>query len=131
MDNDNLLIICRSCGRKTLMHNMRPDSDGENMICVDCLKKKSTVKAATGIFGKADVENTPFTSPTEKRVHKTEQKEKMVKYLCTNCKYKFSRKESQAVEKCPYCGKSTIILDNALGAEKLIKDSTDKRFETW
>ncbi len=45
MDNDNLLIICRACGRKALMHNMRPDKTGENMICIDCYKKGATAMA--------------------------------------------------------------------------------------
>lgn len=130
MDNDNLLIICRSCGRKTLMHNMRPDSDGENMICMDCYKKKGTATPITSIFGKKEVHNAPYEPP----VHKTDKapvKEKMLKYVCTNCKYKFSRKESQHVEKCPYCGRNTVMIDNALGADKLLKDSQDKKFEGW
>ena len=55
----------------------------------------------------------------------------MNKYICTNCKYKFSRKKSREVENCPYCGKNTIIVDNQLGADKLIQDSTDKKFDTW
>ncbi len=131
MDNDNLLIICRSCGRKTLMHNMREDTDKENMICIDCYKKKAPASKSTlGIFGKKIVENSPYDSPAAKK-EKAPIKERMIKYICTNCKYKFSRKESQQVEKCPYCGKMTIIQDNALGAEKILKESTDKRFEKW
>ena len=131
MDTDNLLIICRSCGRKTLMHNMRPYNDGENMICVECLKKKGpSVTPVSNIFAKKTISNSPSDAPLSKK-NKTEHKEKMIKYICTNCKYKFSRKESQSVEKCPYCGRDSIMIDNALGADKLIKESADKRFEGW
>ncbi|MGV8171359.1 MAG: hypothetical protein ACP5OA_01565 [Candidatus Woesearchaeota archaeon] len=123
MDTENLLIVCRSCGRKVLMHNMRPDSTGENMICVDCYKRNSPAKTMS--ISEAAAEKAP------KPVKKTEHSEKMIKYICTSCKYKFSRKETQEVAKCPYCSKNTIVLDSGLGADKLLKESDNKRFETW
>ncbi len=122
MDTENLLIVCRSCGRKVLMHNMRPDATGENMICVDCYKRNSPAKTMS-VSEKA-AEQMP-------KPKKTEKSEPMVKYICTSCKYKFSRKASQEVSKCPYCGKTTIVVDNQLGADKLLKESENKRFETW
>jgi DNA-directed RNA polymerase subunit RPC12/RpoP len=123
MTSENLLIICRSCGRKVLMHNMRPDSTGENMICIDCYKRSSPTKTMS--ISEAAAEQ------TQKVVRKPERTEKMTKYICTSCKYKFSRKEHQEVVKCPYCSKTTIILDSGLGADKLLKDSQDRRFENW
>ena len=129
MDDDNLLIICRTCGRKVLMHNMRPDDDGEHMICKDCWTRKAGVKGATSVLGKkSDVENTPY-EPPKSQVKKTEKSEKMIKYICTSCKYKFQRKADQDVHKCPYCGKESIVLDSALGADNIIKQSMDKKFE--
>lgn len=123
MDNDNLLIICRSCGRKTLMHNMRPSADGENMICIECAKK--------GISLKSEVSLSKAASELKSKSNKESKSksEKMVKYLCTNCKYKFSRKESQQVEKCPYCGKNTIVHDDQLSVDKIIKESQDKKYD--
>ncbi len=126
MDTDNLLIICRSCGRKSLMHNMRPADDGEHMICVDCARKGASMSSETTIQKKA-IENQPFSGPRKKK-EKTKS-EKIIKFICTNCKYKFSRKESQHVEKYPYCGKQTIVHDDQLGADKLIKDSLNKKFD--
>jgi DNA-directed RNA polymerase subunit RPC12/RpoP len=126
MDNDNMLIICRSCGRKVLMHNMRPADDGEHMICLDCYNKGASMSTETTIQKKA-IENQPFSGP-RKKTEKTKS-EKMFKYICTNCKYKFSRKESQPVEKCPYCGKQTIVHDDQLGAENLLNDSLSKKFD--
>jgi len=126
MDSENLLIVCRTCGRKTLMHNMRPDGSGENMICVDCYKRSSPAKSAMSISEKAAEIN---ASKSSKKT--TEKSEPMVKYLCSSCKYKFSRKKSQEVTKCPYCGKSNIMLDNALGADTLLKESVNKKFENW
>lgn len=123
MDDENLLIVCRICGRKILMHNMRPDSTGENMVCVDCYKRSSPTKTMS-ISEAAAAQSQPVRKPVE-------HKEPMVKYLCTSCKYKFSRKQSQEVGKCPYCGKTSIVMDNQLGADKLLNDSVDKRFETW
>jgi len=105
------------------MHNMRPDSSGENMICMDCYKRVSPAKTMS--ISEAAAEQ------VQKSVKKPERVEKMVKYICTSCKYKFSRKETQHVSKCPYCGKTNIIVDSGLGADKLLKDSQEKRFETW
>ena len=129
MDDDNLLIICRTCGRKVLMHNMRPDDDGEHMICSDCWKRKAGAKSASAsnVFGKKDVENTPYQPP--KSSMKPQKSEKMIKYICTSCKYKFSRKESQNVAKCPYCGKNSIVLDSAMGADQMLKQAQDKKFD--
>jgi predicted RNA-binding Zn-ribbon protein involved in translation (DUF1610 family) len=122
--DENLLIVCRGCGRKMLMHNMRPDSTGDNMICMDCYKRSSAVKGATATISEVAAQRKPVKKTTEKS-------EKMARYICTSCRYKFSRKASQEVSKCPYCGKTTIVTDNQLGADKLLNDSLDKKFETW
>lgn len=106
------------------MHNMRPDSTGENMICVDCYKRNSPTKTMS--ISEAAAEQTAKLAPK-----KPERTEKMIKYICTSCKYKFSRKETQEVSKCPYCGKTNIVLDSGLGADKLLQDSQNKKFETW
>jgi len=125
MDDENLLIVCRSCGRKTLMHNMRQDGTSENMVCVDCYNRSSNSSKTMSISEKAaELTGKPIKKTTEKS-------EPMIKYLCTSCKYKFSRKQSQEVTKCPYCGKNNIVLDSGLGADKLLKDSQDRKFENW
>ncbi len=118
MDEDNLLIICRNCGRKVLMHNMM--ADGENMICKDCYHKKQMV-------GSAKSPIRPVESAVQQK--KAVKAEKMIKYICTSCRYKFSRKASQQVTKCPYCSKETIVVDSQLGADNLLKESTDKKFD--
>jgi len=97
---------------------MRPADDGEHMICLDCAKKGASMRTETTLSEKAK-ETEPFSGPRKKK--ETTKSEKMFKYICTNCKYKFSRKESQPAEKCPYCGKQTIVHDDQLGAEKLIR----------
>ena len=105
------------------MHNMRPDGSGENMVCNDCYKRGAASSSApTMSISEAAAKQKPVKKVTT---------EKMTKYLCTSCKYKFSRKLSQEVTKCPYCGKNNIVLDNALGADKLLDESLDKKFETW
>jgi DNA-directed RNA polymerase subunit RPC12/RpoP len=122
MDSENLLIVCRTCGRKVLMHNMRPDSNGENMVCNDCYKRGSANAPTQSISEKA----AELQKPAKKI-----STEKMIKYLGTGCKYKFSRKTTQEVSKCPYCGKNSIVLDNALGADKILNEASNKKFEGW
>ena len=107
------------------MNNMRPDGTGENMVCNDCYKRNAPSRGtATVSEMAAEISSKSVKKPSEKT-------EKMLKYLCTGCKYKFSRKASQEVTKCPYCGKNNIVMDNQLGADKLITDSEDRRFENW
>ena len=102
---------------------MRPDGTSENMICVDCYKRSSPSKTMS-ISEAAAAQSKPVKKVTEKT-------EPMLKYICTGCKYKFSRKQSQEVSKCPYCGKNNIVLDTGLGADKLLQASQDRKFENW
>jgi predicted RNA-binding Zn-ribbon protein involved in translation (DUF1610 family) len=97
------------------------------MICTDCYKRKAGVKSVTSVLGKKEVANTPYT-PT-RQAKKVAKSEKTIRYICTSCKYKFQRKESQEVGKCPYCGKSMIVLDSQLGADNIIKESSDKKYD--
>lgn len=113
---------------------MRHDKDGEHMICVDCYRKQhglsNTSGSSNAIFGKSELSNSPYVV-TVKKSSKSDKPEKPTKYICTSCKYKFSKSPSKHVEKCPYCASRDIVVDDQLGADKLIKSSMNKKFETW
>lgn len=117
MNKDQLWIVCRSCGRRVLMHDMFPDNTGKNQICKECHRKNSPLRPLA---------NTAF-KPTNKPQDK--KSDPMIKYICNNCKYKFSRARSKEVEVCPYCSKKNITAIDDMGANRLISESSEKRFD--
>ena len=54
-----------------------------------------------------------------------------IKFICVSCRFKFSvKKGSQKTIKCPYCGKTRLMLVKKYKDENdLIKDSSDPRFD--
>jgi len=44
-------------------------------------------------------------------------------YVCSNCKYKFSRKAERVLTRCPYCSKEGTISENTADfASKLVDE---------
>jgi len=44
-------------------------------------------------------------------------------YVCSNCKYKFSRKADRALKRCPYCSKEGTVKENTADfASKLVDE---------
>jgi len=43
-----------------------------------------------------------------------------MKFMCTNCNYRFNSEEDQTKKKCPYCGEKNLIKEP--DAEDLIKE---------
>lgn len=108
MENQNILIMCRKCGRKSPVAKMRYDVNGKDLICIDCL-------------GQRKVEG-----PQIKGVQKSGGES--VRYFCQNCKYRFSRKKEVGIPKvCPFCGKAAVEKDSASSADSLLKDSDNFR----
>ncbi len=105
MENQNILIMCRKCGRKSPVSQMRYDSNGKDLICINCLGQRK------------------IESPSIGKSVKKEGGETM-KYFCPNCKYRFSRKKEVGFPGvCPFCGKSGVDKDSATSADSLLKES--------
>lgn len=110
MENQNILIMCRRCGKKNPVKDMKFDANGKDLICAVCAKGSiSTVKSVP------------------KATTSTVNKPVMVKYSCTSCKYKFSRKKEIGMPNvCPFCGKPSVQKDQLTSADNLLDAVSDK-----
>ncbi len=113
MDN-NLPVVCRACNRKVKMDQVKFDEKRRAYVCMTCFN--STHKTMPEIR-----KTNPTTLKTEAENLKA-VKESMVKYMCSSCKYHFSRKKDKPVTSCPYCGGNKIqILGDT--ATKILEDA--------
>jgi uncharacterized CHY-type Zn-finger protein len=57
-------------------------------------------------------------------------KEEMLTFHCGACNYSFRRKKGFVFTSCPYCNKEgTVIMKESNDASKLIKESSEKKFD--
>ncbi len=101
------IFACKRCGDEVAWSNLKYDSRDNDAVCSECfeiLEKKYTRQK----------KNEPVV---------TEQK--MAKYICGDCKYNFSLKESSKIARmCPYCSKPNLMVDKG-DADRLLQDITE------
>lgn len=104
------LYTCSRCRREFNFNSIRYD-EGRRLICVECLQKANKP-------GKRDAAGKPNENPP-------------VNFICIGCRFKFSvRKESPKALKCPYCGKTKLMLVRKYKDENdLINESMNPRFD--
>ena len=106
------LYTCTRCKREFSFDNIKYD-ENNRLICVECLEKQKKVEKKEKLkLEKAEVGGT-------------------IKFICISCRFKFSvKKGSSKAVKCPYCGKTRLMLVKKYKDENdLIKDSVDPRFD--
>ena len=109
MQNKEVKIKCYKCGESFTTDMMRYDpGNPSRLVCKNCLTKKDERK--TTVYG-----------------NKPSEGEASVKYYCIKCHYKFERRKSAPVDRCPYCGNDTLTTKT--DAETLIRKSGDEDFE--
>ena len=105
------LHTCSKCKGEFNFENIKYE-DGKTLICVECLSKKQKLL---------------------KKELKSEKPENIepLNFICVSCRFKFSfRKGSSKPLKCPYCGKTKLMLVKKYKDENdLINDATDPRFD--
>ena len=106
------LYTCSRCRREVDFDNIKYDSNNK-LICIECLEKQRKIEKKEKLS-----------------VEKAEEGEAL-DFICVGCRFKFSvRKGSQKEAKCPYCGKTKLMLVKKYKNENdLIKDSMDPRFD--
>ena len=109
MENREVKIKCYKCGESYTSNMMRYDPmNPARLVCRNCLgskdKRETTVYDAKPNVGE----------PT-------------VKYYCIKCHYKFERRKSALVDRCPYCGNETLTTKT--DAESLLKNAGKEGFE--
>ncbi len=76
------------------MDMMRIGPGSKNMVCRECLERKSAQKQET----------------ISVQQGKPSKEEHMKEYFCKECKYNFKRAKHLAISACPYCGSSGSIM---------------------
>ena len=106
------LYTCSRCKREFSFDSIKYDNDNR-LVCVGCLDKQEKIEKKEKL-----------------RVEKAEQGEK-INFICVSCRFKFSvRKGSPKAVKCPFCGKTRLMLVKRYKDENdLIRDSSDPRFD--
>ena len=108
----NPLYTCSRCKKEFNFNNIKYD-EHKSLICAQCLEKKQKLERKEELqSGKANSQET-------------------INFICVSCRFKFSvKKGSQKAIKCPYCGKTRLMLVKKYKDENdLIRDSTDPRFD--
>ena len=100
-------IKCYKCGNEYSMNMMRIGSDGKNLMCRNCIERKSVQKTETKV-----------------EASKTPQKEEhiMKEYFCKACKYSFKRAKHLAVTTCPYCDSDSLLIKGSTA--RIIADAS-------
>ncbi len=105
------LYTCSRCKKEFNFKNIKYDT-GHSLTCLGCLEQQQKLKSKEVKLGQPEVQEE-------------------IKFICANCRFKFSvKKGSQKSVKCPYCGKTKLMLVKKYKDEDdLIKDSMDPRFD--
>ena len=106
--NTDVKIKCFKCGKLYTMDMMRIGPDGKNLVCRNCLDRKTAQKQ----------ELTKSSSES-----KALKEEPMKEYFCKACKYNFTRAKHLAISTCPNCGSSGSLLLKGSTA-KIISDAS-------
>lgn len=106
------LYTCARCKREFNFENIKYDSNNK-LICLECLDKQQKI------------------DKKEKSALEKAGEGESINFICVDCRFKFSvRKGSQKDIKCPYCGKTKLMLVKKYKDEDdLIKDASDPRFD--
>jgi len=106
------LYTCTRCRKDFNFDNIKYDSDNK-LICVECLEKQQKIEKKEKLS-----------------LEKADEGE-AVNFICVSCRFKFSVKKGSPKDiKCPYCGKTRVMLVKKYKDENdLIKDASDPRFD--
>ena len=105
------LYTCTRCKREFNFDNIKYD-ENKKLICVECMEKNQKIL-------------------NKKLAREKPEDSKPIDFICVSCRFKFSiRKDSQQNFKCPYCGKTKLMVVKKYKDENdLINDSMDSRFD--
>ncbi len=99
--NTDVRIKCYQCGGEFTMDQMRMGPTGKNLVCKNCLERKSpsTARPADG---------SPLKAASQQPSSGKKASDK-ASYFCKACRYSFTRAPHIEVSDCPYCGQSGTI----------------------
>ncbi|MEK6936651.1 MAG: hypothetical protein AABW58_01115 [Nanoarchaeota archaeon] len=90
---DDLMIICRKCGKKVHPSELRKENqNSDTMICNSCYVKAKDIDAT--------MEQIKTVKPGNIQG--------VYQYFCEACGFKFTRNKEVFNKSCPYCSKENI-----------------------
>jgi hypothetical protein len=100
--------MCAVCRKNFAFEDIRYSNDGKRILCLSC-------------YGQA-----PKNNKTTKIIISENKKQcDESKFICVNCRYKFSLKKSTKIALvCPYCGKDKIAKDESKSAAELVDEAS-------
>ena len=116
MDDPNLPVICRSCGRTVRAETVKFDDVNNVYVCTNCYNASHSSSDVKPVLRKAEP-----TIASPKQYGKLSADK--INYQCVKCGFAFSRAKDKQPSSCPYCGNKILeIRDTA--ASRLIDEST-------
>ena len=110
---------CSTCRSKVSQEQIKFDFSGVNLVCDSCFSKKQ------GFEQKRRTGRIDDTSIIEERRFLKRAQEDSINYQCLDCKYKFSRKKSFNICKCPYCSGAKVAQVYHDQAKQILNSITD------
>jgi LSD1 subclass zinc finger protein len=107
------LYTCSRCKKEFEFEKIKYDED-KNLLCLDCLHQEHLLKKKNAKLEKEKPEDLGRNN-----------------FICMSCRFKFSiPKGSPQHLKCPYCGKTKLMLVKKYKDENdLINSAMDSRFD--
>lgn len=112
IEDPNLPVICRSCGRTVAVKNIHFDESNKQYICTTCFNASKNSR---------EIKAMPKEEKTEEPKASSGDK---INYQCAHCKYKFSRPKEKVPHNCPYCGNKVLEMTDD-SAEKLLYEADE------
>ena len=112
------LYLCSNCRTRVEREHIRFDGSGFDLVCDLCLSRK---QKKDKLRNPGDVQ-----SVIEERrlMHRVQENTK--NYYCVDCRYKFSRKSSFFIMKCPFCASTSIRQEISQKAQDLLDSVGDE-----
>ena len=102
---------CNTCGNRSLMSDMRYSRHSDSLVCLHCFEAQKS----GGVRG---------ALRAAKKRAEPKQEDQFLKYKCSACGYRFSRKQSVDFGSvCPYCSRETAARISGNEAQQLIRES--------
>lgn len=118
MTTSPVLVPCKLCKNKVQVSDLRRNKEGV-YVCSNCLNY--------GYYGTPALrEVSPTRRPLEISKPTTIKKEEKVAYLCSSCKYSFTKPLGSEDKNCPLCGRDYSVQRKQDAAELL--RSVDEMF---
>ena len=113
MNNQNLPVVCRACGRTVRMDSIKYDENHKAYVCSNCYS--GSRMAGTKPQQRSAPSVASPRQPGKLSIDK-------VNYQCVKCGYAFSKAKGKAPSGCPYCG-NKVLQEKDTAAEKLLKEA--------